>query len=143
VRRAERRGRQHHVAGDKVFVDYSGKKVGIADPATGEVRDAEIFVAVLGASNYTYAEAAWTQALPDWIGAHVRLARVGVDYHVEAEEGLASSFSSRPLRATKGFARWSTPSSSGKPGRTRPMAKNNLRVLLEVPTEGWSGWSRM
>jgi len=42
--------RQHHAAGDKVFVDYSGKKIGIADAATGEVRDAEIFVAVLGAS---------------------------------------------------------------------------------------------
>ena len=65
--------RQHHVAGDKVFVDYSGKKVDIVDPATGEVTAAEIFVAVLGASNYTYAEASWTQSLPDWIGAHVRL----------------------------------------------------------------------
>src|ERR1700676_4401956 len=65
--------RQHHVAGDKVFVDYSGKKIAIVDPTTGEVRDAEIFVAVLGASNYTYAEATWTQALPDWIEAHVRM----------------------------------------------------------------------
>lgn len=67
--------RQHHAAGDKVFVDYSGKKIGIVDPETGVVRDAEIFVAVLGASNYTYAEASWTQTLPDWIGAHVRLFR--------------------------------------------------------------------
>jgi len=67
--------RQHHVVGDKVFVDYSGKKIGIVDPATGEVRDAEIFVAVLGASNYTYAEATRTQTLPDWIEAHVRMFR--------------------------------------------------------------------
>jgi transposase len=67
--------RQHHVAGEKVFVDYSGKKLAIADPKTGEVRDAEIFVAVLGASSYTYAEATWTQTLPDWIGAHVRMFR--------------------------------------------------------------------
>jgi transposase len=67
--------RQHHVAGDKVFVDYSGKKIAIADPVTGEVRDAEIFVAVLGASNYSYAEATWTQTLPDWIEAHVRMFR--------------------------------------------------------------------
>jgi transposase len=67
--------RQHHAAGDKVFVDYSGKKIGISDAATGEVRDAEIFVAVLGASNYTYAEATWTQTLPDWIEAHVRMFR--------------------------------------------------------------------
>jgi transposase len=67
--------RQHHVAGDKVFVDYSGKKIAIVDPATGEVREAEIFVAVLGASNYTYAQASWTQTLPDWIEAHVRMFR--------------------------------------------------------------------
>ncbi len=67
--------RQHQVAGEKVFVDYSGKKIAIVDPATGEVRDAEIFVAVLGASNYTYAEATWTQRLPDWIAAHVRMFR--------------------------------------------------------------------
>ena len=67
--------RQHHVAGDKVFVDYSGKKVPIIDPQTGVVREAEIFVGVLGASSYTYAEATWTQSLPDWIGAHVGLFR--------------------------------------------------------------------
>ncbi len=67
--------RQHHVAGDKVFVDYSGEKIAIVDPTTGEVRDAEIFIAVLGASNYTYAEATRTQTLPDWIGAHVRMFR--------------------------------------------------------------------
>ena len=65
--------RQEHGAGDKVFVDYSGKKLAIADPATGEVREAEIFVAVLGASGFTFAEATWTQTLPDWIGAHVRM----------------------------------------------------------------------
>jgi transposase len=65
--------RQHHIAGDKVFVDYSGKKIDIINPQTGEVIEAEIFVAVLGASNYTYAEATWTQGLPDWISAHIRL----------------------------------------------------------------------
>ena len=67
--------RQHHVAGDKLFVDYSGKRLGISDPVTGEIRMAEIFVAVLGASNYTFAEATWSQKLPDWIGSHVRLFR--------------------------------------------------------------------
>jgi transposase len=59
--------RQQHVAGDKVFVDYSGKRVPVADPATSETRRAEIFVAVPGASDLTYAEATWTQALPDWL----------------------------------------------------------------------------
>ena len=67
--------RQHHVAGDKAFVDYSGKRIGIVDPTTGEIREAEIFVGVLGASNLTYAEATWTQQLPDWTGAHVRMFR--------------------------------------------------------------------
>ncbi len=65
--------RQHHVAGDKVFVDYSGKKLPIVDPLTGEIRAAEIFVAVLGASNLTYAEASWTQRLPDWCASHARM----------------------------------------------------------------------
>jgi transposase len=67
--------RQHHAAGEKASVDYSGKRIGIVDPATGEIREAEIFVGVLGASNLTYAEATWTQALPDWTGAHVRMFR--------------------------------------------------------------------
>ena len=67
--------RQHHVAGAKLFVDYSGKKLTIVNAATGEIHEAELFVAVLGASNYTYSEATWTQALPDWIGAHVRMFR--------------------------------------------------------------------
>ena len=62
--------------GEKAFVDYSGKRIGIADPTTGEIREAEIFVGVLGASNLTYAEATWTQTLPDWTGAHVRIYRV-------------------------------------------------------------------
>jgi transposase len=65
--------RQNHVAGDKVFVDYSGKRINIVHPGTGEIHKAELFVAVLGASSYTYAEATWTQSLPDWLGAHVRM----------------------------------------------------------------------
>ena len=64
--------RQNHIPGDKVFVDYAGQTVPIIDRATGEERQAQVFVAVLGASSYTYAEATYTQALPDWLGAHVR-----------------------------------------------------------------------
>jgi transposase len=65
--------RQTHVGGDKLFVDYAGDTVPvIIDRLTGETRPAQIFVAVLGASNLTYAEASWTQALADWIGAHTR-----------------------------------------------------------------------
>jgi transposase len=65
--------RQEHRAGDKVFVDFSGQTVPVIDRATGEVREAEVFVGVLGASNFTYAEACWSQDLPSWIGAHVRM----------------------------------------------------------------------
>jgi transposase len=71
----DRRGlvmRQVHLAGDKLFVDYSGKKAHVVDAATGEVTDVELFVAVLGASNLTYAEATYTQRGPDWIASHVR-----------------------------------------------------------------------
>lgn len=64
--------RQTHRAGEKLFVDYAGQTVPIVDPGSGEIRYAQIFVAVLGASNYTYAEATWTQALPDWISSHQR-----------------------------------------------------------------------
>jgi transposase len=65
--------RQAHLGGDKLFVDYAGDTVPvIVDRLTGQVRAAQIFVAVLGASNFTYAEASWTQALADWIGAHTR-----------------------------------------------------------------------
>jgi transposase len=64
--------RQKHKAGEKLFVDYAGQTVAVVDPKTGAVREAEIFVATLGASNYTYAEAHWSQSLPNWIGAHVR-----------------------------------------------------------------------
>jgi transposase len=70
--------RQNHAPGEKLFVDYAGQTVPISDPHTGEPRAAQIFVAVLGCSNYTYAEATWTQALPDWLGSHVRaLAFIG------------------------------------------------------------------
>jgi transposase len=64
--------RQHYVAGEKLIVDYAGPTVPVVDRLTGEVREAQIFVAVLGASNYTFVEATWTQGLPDWIGSHRR-----------------------------------------------------------------------
>ena len=64
--------RRTHAAGDKLFVDYAGLTAKVVDPATGEILPAQIFVAVLGYSSYTYAEATWTQTAADWIGAHVR-----------------------------------------------------------------------
>lgn len=63
---------QVHKAGEKTFVDYSGRKPAYVDPQTGEVVEVEFFVAVLGASNYTFAEATDTQRVADFIGSHVR-----------------------------------------------------------------------
>lgn len=64
--------RQIHKAGEKCFIDYCGPTVPIINPQTGEIRTAQVFVAVLGASNYTYAEATWSQVLQDWLMSHVR-----------------------------------------------------------------------
>jgi transposase len=64
--------RQNHKAGEKMFVDYAGQTVPVIDGYTGQIREAQLFVAVLGASNYTYAESTWSQGLSDWIGSHVR-----------------------------------------------------------------------
>jgi transposase len=65
--------RQVHTAGERVFVDFAGHTMEVIDGATGEIREAAIFVGVLGASSYTFAEAAWTQSLPDWITLHVNM----------------------------------------------------------------------
>jgi transposase len=64
--------RQEHKAGDKLFIDYAGPTMEIIDAETGENKPAYLFVAVLGASNYTYVEAAYSQNLASWIGSHVR-----------------------------------------------------------------------
>ena len=64
--------RQSHVAGERMFVDYAGTTLAVIDGSTGEVLTAQLFVAVLGASSLTYAEATWTQGLCDWIGSHTR-----------------------------------------------------------------------
>ena len=64
--------RQTHRFGEKLFVDYPGQPAEVIDRTTGEICPAQVFVAVLSASNDTDAEATWTQQLPDWIGAHVR-----------------------------------------------------------------------
>ena len=63
--------RQVHMAGERLFVDFAGHAMEVIDGASGEIRRAEIFVAVLGASSFIYAEATWSQGLADWIGAHV------------------------------------------------------------------------
>jgi len=78
--------RYHITAGEKLFVDWAGDTMPIFDPTTGEEYCTHIFIAALGASNYTYAEARWTETLPDWIGAHLRWV---VDPNVEKPSALA------------------------------------------------------
>ena len=65
--------RQVHRAGEKLFVDFSGKRPHLVDPQTGEEVAVELFVGVLGASSLIYAEATRSQDLPSWVGAHVRM----------------------------------------------------------------------
>ncbi|GFP43557.1 hypothetical protein HKBW3C_02687 [Candidatus Hakubella thermalkaliphila] len=62
--------RQIHKAGEKMFVDFAGQTVPVVDARTGEINEAQVFVAVQGASNYTYAEATWSQDLESWISCH-------------------------------------------------------------------------
>ena len=64
--------RQEHRAGEKLFIDYAGQTAPIVDRSTGEIIEAQIFIATLGASNYTFAEATVSQDLPSWINSHVR-----------------------------------------------------------------------
>jgi transposase len=63
--------RQEYRAGEKLFVDYAGQTMEITDPGTGEIREVQIFVATLGASSYTFAEATLSQNLPSWIQSHI------------------------------------------------------------------------
>jgi transposase len=69
VKRQKRSMRQVHPGGERLFVDYAGHTVPVVDPTSGEIRRAQVFVAVLGASNYTYACATWQQTAADWVGA--------------------------------------------------------------------------
>lgn len=73
TKQQKRSMRQTHKAGEKCFVDYCGQTVPIIDAHSGEIHEAQVFVGVLGASNYTYAEATLSQTLPDWLGSHVRM----------------------------------------------------------------------
>ena len=90
--------RQEHRAGEKMFVDYSGQTLPIIDRRTGEIHQAEVFAGALGASSYTYAEATWTQALPDWLGSHVRMLEFfGCSPRISVSDNLKSGVT-RPHR---------------------------------------------
>ena len=93
--------RQTHVAGERLFVDYAGDGVPVVvDRLTGEIRMAQIFVAVLGASSFTFAHASWTQTLPDWIDAHVRaLSAIGGVPHLLVPDNTKTGLARHLWRA--------------------------------------------
>jgi transposase len=64
--------RHQHRAGEKLFADHAGDTIPLTNPETGEITAAYLFVAVLGASSYTYAEATQFRDLPNWIDSHLR-----------------------------------------------------------------------
>lgn len=76
--------RQTHIGGEKVFVDFAGDTIDIFDPNTGEAHAMKLFVAAMGASNYTYAEACSSESLPDWIALHTNLSRLAQRGELEA-----------------------------------------------------------
>jgi transposase len=130
--------RQEHRAGEKLFVDYSGKRPVIVDPKSGERVEVELFVAVLGASNYTYVEATPTQAGPHWIASHGRaLAYLGGVPAILVPDQLKSGVT-RPCRYEPGIQRtyeelathYGTTVLPARPAHARDKAKVEVGVQI-------------
>jgi len=130
--------RQTHRAGEKLFIDYSGKKLAIHDRKTGEQIDVELFVAVLGASNYTYAEATRTQQLADFVGSTVRAFEYfGAVPQICVPDQLRSAVS-RPARIDPEInrtyaemaAHYGTVVIPARPGKPRDKAKVEVGVQI-------------
>jgi transposase len=130
--------RQQHVAGEKLFVDYSGDKPHIIDASTGELIELELFVAVLGASNLTYAEATRTQTVGDWTASHVRAFEYfgGVSRAVvpdQLKSGVSRSCRYEPAvqRTYEELAEhYGTTVLPARPGHARDKAKVEVGVLI-------------
>lgn len=130
--------RQIHLAGEKLFVDYCGPTVPVVDVVQRTVRQAQVFVAVLGASNYTYAEATWSQSLPDWIGSHVRTFTFlgGVPHLVvidNLKSGVTAACRYEPaLNATYAelLAHYATTALPARPYKPRDKAKAEVAVQI-------------
>ena len=141
----KRRGlsmRQVHRGGEKLFVDYAGQKPSIIDAATGEMIEVELFVAVLGASNYTYAEAARTQQVPDWLASHQRAFQFfgGVTTAVVCEQlksgvGLSCRYEPGLQRTYEEFAQhYGTVILPARPAK--PRDKPKIEVAVQI-VERW------
>jgi transposase len=130
--------RQVHKAGEKCFVDYSGKKPTIVDPSTGERIEVELFVAVMGASNFTYAEVTATQQSADWIASHVRLVsylggvpRAFVPDQLKSGVVTASRFEPAIQRTYEEWSQhYATTILPARPGKARDKAKVEGGVLI-------------
>jgi transposase len=130
--------RQIHKAGEKGFVDFSGKKPEIVDPQTGEVCPVELFVGVLGASSLIYAEATPDQSLGSWIGAHVRMVEfwggcVEIFVPDSLKSGVQKACRYEPLlnRTYEEFARYyGAAVIPARPYRPRDKAKAEVSVLI-------------
>jgi len=134
--------RQLHRAGEKCFVDYAGQKPLLIDPATGEVIEVELFVAVRGASNYAFAEATRTQQVPDWIASHQRAFAyfggvTGAIVCDQLKSGVAMPCRYEPglQRTYEEFAQYAgTVILPARPGHSRDKAK--VEVAVQV-AERW------
>src|ERR1700752_4780972 len=132
--------RQSHVAGERMFVDYAGTTLAVIDASTGEAMTAQLFVAVLGASSYTYAEATWTQGLSDWIGAHTRsFASVGGVTAMVVSDNLRSGITkacSNEPQVNRTYAEmaahYGTAIIPARPYRVRDKAK--VEVAVQIAT---------
>lgn len=130
--------RQVHKAGEKCFVDYAGKKPSYVNPTTGERIECELFVAVMGASNYTFAEATASQRSHDWIASHVRLveflggvARVFVPDQLKTGVVIASRYEPAIQRTYQEWSQhYSTTILPARPASPRDKAKVEAGVLV-------------
>ena len=143
--------RQSHVAGEKVFVDIAGDTIGVIEPGTGEVWQAHLFVATLGASNFIFAEARASEGLADWLGTHVNLfaALGGVPRFIVCDNLKAAVIS--PDRHEPGLNRsylelaehYGTAVLPARPGKPRDKAKVEQSVLiaerLAAVPQAWRG----
>jgi transposase len=130
--------RQHHRAGEKTFIDFSGKRPHLVDRRTGEEIPVELFVAALGASSYTYAEATPTQKLHDWVGAHTRMVEYfGGCTQLWVPDQLKSAIT-QPCRYEPGVnrsyqdlaAHYGAVVVPARPGKARDKAKVESMVLV-------------
>jgi transposase len=134
----QRSMRQIHRAGEKLFVDYSGKKPHLVDPETGEVQEVELFVAALGASSYSFAEATRTQQLADFLASQVRAFEYFGGAPAAVVPDQLRSAVTRPCRYEPGIQRdyaqlaehYDTVILPARPGKPRDKAKVEAAVLV-------------